>query len=104
MELPLILFGVHISPQFYVKHDPSFDVVQQQSFNSNWQNKAGIVTRREQQIEKKEKVTILKQVLQQDKKVLSSKHKKAQGQAASKKRNITFADRKRFKVSKDNNS
>ena len=47
-----------ISPQFHVKHDPSFDVVQQQSFKSNWKNKDGFVADREQKIEKRSNLPI----------------------------------------------
>ena len=39
-----------VSPQFHVKHDPSFDVEQQQSFKSNWQTKARFMAKRKQQV------------------------------------------------------
>ena len=32
-----------VSPQFHVKHDPSFDVAKQQFFKSQWQAKAGFL-------------------------------------------------------------
>ena len=36
-----------VSPQFHAKHDPSFDVLLQQTFKSNWQTKAKFLTKRE---------------------------------------------------------
>ena len=49
-------------------------------------------------------VKISKQTLKQDNKYLfKKKHKKAKGQAASKKRNDTFADHRKSKHAKNNN-
>ena len=57
------MLRVHISPQFYVKHDPLIDVVQQQILQVQLEKQAGFVTKREQQIDNNDNVTILKQVL-----------------------------------------
>ena len=39
-----------VSPKFHVKHDPSFDVVQQQFFKPNWQTEGEFMAKREKQI------------------------------------------------------
>ena len=50
ISLVLILATWLVSPKFHAKHDPLFDIMKQESFKSNWQNKAGFVAKRKQHI------------------------------------------------------
>ena len=99
ISLVLSLTTGLVSPQFHVKHDPSFDMVLQQTFKSNWQTKAGFVTKRE--IKKGLRNIILP--ITKNPKPPSKQNQVPKHLSNKKRRSVTLADQK-IKQGKKNSS
>ena len=86
VSLVLSLTTGLVSPKFHIEHNPSFNVVKQESFKSNWQAKTGFITKKKQQTDSKRKnITSIKQLKQKVKTKKVSSH-------VSKKCSVTFVD------------
>ena len=90
-----------VSPQFHVKHDPSFDVVKQRSFKSKWQIKAGFFKEEDIiKVNEENNINIVK-----NKEPIMDTNGKIRNSKVSKKRRDRFAEPviKRAKITQGGN-
>ena len=85
-----------LSHRFHVIHDPSFDVVKQQSFQSHWQAKAGFLKEEEiKETDNKSNIDIVKN----NESIIKPQSQKRQ-KVISEKRCVTLHNLKRNKRAK----
>ena len=90
-----------VSPQFHVKHDPSFDVVKQRSFKSKWQIKAGFFKEEDIiKVNEENNINIVKNI-----EPIMDTNNKVRKSKVSKKRRVRFAEPliKRAKITQGGN-